>query len=227
MDTLGKRIRMARGPKSQEDFAKTLGISKGSLGFYERDENLPNSDVVLKICSEGDCSIEWLLTGKYLGDELGPSYVVRSDGPLEIIEAEKTGIVMIPMVEAKLSAGHGSFETNDKSDRKYSFREDFLRRKGNLQTMVLMRVSGDSMEPEIKDGDVVLLDKSQLSPLPGRIYAVGVEDMVYLKRVDAKPGKLILYSDNTAYEPLEIDTRCDMENQARIIGRAIWWCREA
>ena len=226
MNTLGKRIRVARGPKSQEDFAKMVGISKGSLGFYERDENLPNSEVILKICSEGDCPIEWLLTGKDPGEH-GSSYPVRSEGNIEVIEASTADIILIPMVEAKLSAGHGSFETSDKSERKYSFRRDFLARKGNHKEMVLMRVSGDSMEPEIKDGDVVLLDQSQKSPLPGRIYAVGVEDMVYLKRIDAQPGKLILYSDNAAYKPLEIDTRGDMEHQARIIGRAIWWCREA
>lgn len=51
MTTLGSRIKMARGKESQEKFASRLEISKGALGFYERDENRPNADVILKICA--------------------------------------------------------------------------------------------------------------------------------------------------------------------------------
>ncbi len=63
MDTLGKRIRQARGNVSQDEFSARIGISKGSLGFYERDENLPKVDVVIKICSETGVDLEWLMTG--------------------------------------------------------------------------------------------------------------------------------------------------------------------
>ena len=63
MSTLGERIKSARGSLSQEAFSRALNISKGSLGFYERNENLPNTDVVLKICSKTGVSLEWLLTG--------------------------------------------------------------------------------------------------------------------------------------------------------------------
>ena len=48
---------------SQEAFSRSINISKGSLGFYERNENLPNVDVILKICSTAKVSLKWLLTG--------------------------------------------------------------------------------------------------------------------------------------------------------------------
>lgn len=63
MDTLGARIRFARGKSSQDAFSALIGVSKGSLGGYERNENLPNTDVVLKICQKTKFSVEWLLTG--------------------------------------------------------------------------------------------------------------------------------------------------------------------
>ncbi len=63
-DTLGARIRLARGKISQEVFAAWIGVSKGSLGGYERDENLPNTDVALKICQRTGFSVEWLLSGR-------------------------------------------------------------------------------------------------------------------------------------------------------------------
>lgn len=64
MNTLGQRIRYARGTVTQDIFSAKISVSKGSLGGYERDENLPNTDVVLKICSETGISILWLLTGQ-------------------------------------------------------------------------------------------------------------------------------------------------------------------
>lgn len=78
MTTLGSRIKMARGKESQEKFAIRLEISKGALGFYERDENLPKADVILKICALTGVSLDWLLTGaesaalREEGDNLAP-----------------------------------------------------------------------------------------------------------------------------------------------------------
>ncbi|WP_328285308.1 S24 family peptidase [Alkalidesulfovibrio alkalitolerans] len=65
--------------------------------------------------------------------------------------------------------------------------------------MVLMRVMGDSMEPEIKNADVVLIDQSQRQLGHGQVFAVGVEDLVYLKIIDTLSGKLLLKSFNPAY----------------------------
>ncbi len=134
--------------------------------------------------------------------------------------------MMMPMVEARLSAGTGSFETGANIERRYAFRMDFLLRKGQPSHMVLMRVSGDSMEPEVKHNDVVLIDQSQCAPRPGLLYAVGVEDAVYLKVINTVPGKLVMTSYNPAYPPIEIDARGDLANGIRIIGRAVWVGRE-
>jgi len=71
MHTLGARIRLARGKTSQEVFAGQIHVSKGSLGGYERDENLPNADVIINISKETGCSVAWLLTGE--GPMFSPS----------------------------------------------------------------------------------------------------------------------------------------------------------
>lgn len=132
----------------------------------------------------------------------------------------------IPLVEARLSAGLGSLETSANSERKYAFRSDFLLRKGNPDTMVLMRVSGDSMVPEIKDGDVVLIDQSKSRVLPGRMYAVGIEEAIYVKQIDTLPGRMVLKSLNPDYAPIEVDMRGYLAEQARIIGQVLWVGRE-
>lgn len=64
MNTLGSRIKFVRGAETQEAFAAQIGISKGAIGGYERDANSPSADVVLKICSGTNISVEWLMTGR-------------------------------------------------------------------------------------------------------------------------------------------------------------------
>ena len=137
-------------------------------------------------------------------------------------------LIMIPMVEARLSAGHGSLEVGGDSERSYAFRSDFLHRKGNPRDMVLMRVSGDSMEP----GDHGQRHRAHRSGQarrhpPGRLYADrGSMRAIYLKRIDILPGKVILKSTNAAYPPVELDTRGDCEDAFRVIGRVLWCGRE-
>lgn len=92
--------------------------------------------------------------------------------------------------------------------------------------MVLMRVEGDSMQPEIMDGDAVLLDQSKTDIRIGKIFAVGFEDAIYLKRIDKVPGKVILKSTNPAYPPLEIDVQGQEEDLFRVIGQVLWIGRE-
>ncbi len=79
MSTLGSRIRQIRGTESQEAFAARVGISKGSIGGYERDENSPSVDVILKICSVTGASVQWLVTGN----------AAPADAPQAMAEAAK------------------------------------------------------------------------------------------------------------------------------------------
>jgi phage repressor protein C with HTH and peptisase S24 domain len=152
--------------------------------------------------------------------------VVAPNG-MAFVECMDCQLAMVPMVEARLSAGTGSFEVGEASERRYAFRMDFLSRKGQPSSMVLMRVDGDSMEPHIFNNDVVLVDQSQTTPRAGGLFAVGVEDVVYIKMVDTLPGKIVLKSYNeAAYKPLEIDARGDLADGIRIIGRAVWVGRE-
>ena len=68
MTTLGKRIRVVRGRRSQTVFANFLGISKGALANYEHDRSSPNAKTLMTICLLEHIEIKWLLTGE------GPRY---------------------------------------------------------------------------------------------------------------------------------------------------------
>lgn len=251
-DTIFMRLLAATDAKSESDFARSIGITPQSVNGARKRGKVP-PDWVQSVAERTGVSSDWLFFGRGPfrlegGSETSPqlqmepalSGILRAGDPLanvvapdyakkgesQVIECDTSQLVMVPMVEARLSAGTGSFENGGKIERFYAFRLDFLQRKGVPSQMVLMRVSGDSMEPEIKDGDVVLIDQNQKTPIPGKLYAVGVEDMVYIKEVNAEPGKLVLSSYNKDYSALELDSRGDLQDGIRIIGRAVWVGRE-
>lgn len=218
MSSFGERLKKVRGGLTQAEFAALFGIPQVTLGNYERGRNEPRFDFIKQVCSRFEINVEWLLFGT--GDKK------ESMGHLPAQPSCDVDLIMIPMVEARLSAGQGSLQTDGNSERSYAFRSDFLHRKGNPDNMVLMRVSGDSMQPEILNNDVVLLDQSKTDILPGRIYAVGFEEAIYLKRVDMLPGKVILKSANPAYPPVELDIRDQQRDAFRVIGQVLWSGRE-
>lgn len=80
------------------------------------------------------------------------------------------------------------------------------------------------MEPELKDGDTVLIDTSQKEILAGSIYAVGIDDTIMVKRIEKHPGKLILMSDNKDYETIYLSLS-EMDS-VRIIGKIVWISRD-
>lgn len=244
MNTIAERLVFLRGTATQADFSERMGINVNTLRAYEKGRALPGYEVLESLFVKLEVSAAWILTGEgpvfrqtplsggmedtsSLSRPLTASQSASSLHHLSESNAScDVDLVMIPMVEARLSAGHGSFEVGAASDRSYAFRNDFLTRKGNPKEMVLMRVSGDSMEPEIRDNDVVLIDRSKRDVTPGRLYAVGFDEAIYLKRIDVLPGKVFLRSTNPDYPPVELDTRGDCEEQFRVIGRVLWCGRE-
>lgn len=131
----------------------------------------------------------------------------------------------IPKVKARLTTGGGSFETADDVVGFYAFRTEFLRTYGSPREMVLFDVSGDSMIPEIRHGDTVLVDQSQKDIIPGNIYSIGIDEEVVVKRIEKAPGAIVLVSENREkYPPLNVILN-DQSN-VRIIGRVIWLGRK-
>ena len=234
MNTIAERLVFLRGNATQAEFAERMGINVNTLRGYEKGRALPGYEVLETLCTKLHVSPHWLLTGQ--GNVLREAaFSGLSDRPCAIprpVLAEPSAspcdvdLIMVPLVEARLSAGLGSLEVGGSSERSYAFRSDFLHRKGNPRNMVLMRVSGDSMEPEILDNDVVLIDQSKRDVTPGRLYAVGFDEAIYLKRIDVLPGRVILKSVNPAYPPVNLDTRGDCEDAFRVIGRVLWCGRE-
>lgn len=230
MSEIGDRLRAVRGDESQEAFAAKFGVHRNTIARWESGDRPIDLHVLVQVMRSYGLSTNWMLFGEGPMLASAPEAVhgAGAAGTLQALGHTPCDVdmVYVPMVEARLSAGTGSFMAGGPNGQRYGFRSDWITAKGQPSSMVLMRVDGDSMEPDITHGDVVLIDQSQTTPRAGGMYAVGVEDLVYIKMVDTLPGKIILKSRNAAYAPLEIDTRGDLADGIRIIGKAIWLGRE-
>lgn len=63
MINIGERITQLRKAKnwSQDDLAKKIGASRVMIGKYERSDNLPSIEVIIKLAGAFDVSVDYLL----------------------------------------------------------------------------------------------------------------------------------------------------------------------
>lgn len=205
------RLSEAAGIGSQTELADALGVNRSAITQARKKDAIPS---------------KWLLQ-MYRAYGLNPDWLEKGEGQAFIAlsrSQNSESFRQIPKVKARLCAGDGSFEVGSEIESFFSFQAAWLQRKGAAAHMVLMDVFGNSMEPEIRDGDTVLIDKSQKDILAGAVYAVGIEDTIMVKRLEKHPQTLVLISDNKSYAPIHLKKE-DM-NSVRIIGKVVWICRE-
>ena len=209
-DAFLQRVFKATGIDSQIELAGALGINRSAITQARKKGVVPD---------------KWIL-GLYRKFGLNPGWLENGIGAIFLKNGGdvEDDFTYIPKVQARLCAGGGSFEVNSDVAGYYSFRREWLAGKGSADNMVLVDVFGNSMEPELKDGDTVLIDQSRTDVIAGAVYAVGIDDTIMVKRIEKHPNSLVLLSDNTRYAPIFLE-RQEMDS-VRVIGKVIWACRE-
>jgi phage repressor protein C with HTH and peptisase S24 domain len=205
-----QRVFQTTGVTSQTELASVLKINRSAITQARKKNSIPDK-WILQLYKTYGLNPDWVETGS------GQTFIKKSASDDSIFKN-------IPKVRARLSAGGGSFEVGSEIEGYYAFRRDWLTTKGNRNKMVLMDIFGNSMEPEMKDGDTILIDESQKDILAGAIYAVGIDDTIMVKRVEKHPNKLVLLSDNKDYSPIYLQG--NEISSVRIIGKVIWISRE-
>lgn len=104
-----------------------------------------------------------------------------------------------------------------------SFRRPWVSRVAtSAANLVAFFVEGDSMEPTLEDGDLVLIDKGRTQPRTGAIFAVCVGgDLLQIKRLEVIGELVRVIADNKNYPVAELPAE-----QVHVIGQVIWFCRE-
>jgi phage repressor protein C with HTH and peptisase S24 domain len=126
--------------------------------------------------------------------------------------------VELARLSVEASAGPGALGATEAPFDTFRFSRRWLREQGLAAGMLsAIRVSGDSMEPLLRDGDEILVDRSP-QPFREGIHVLRMGDVLHVKRVQAgPPGRVRLISANPAYEPVKVSL-----DEIEVIGRVVW-----
>ena len=209
---LQERVRAAVESEGIRPFARRANVGVGIVRsmLEARDPSFSSAEAVARA----------------LGLDLGFGTVEALPSPPE---PDTALFAQIPLHAALLAAGEGHANHSEEVIEFLAFRRDWLRGIGIAPSnAVLARASGDSMQPCVWDGDMVLIDRSKIdvpvrSPSAKRgrspVYAFLDDGQARIKRIERPDeGQVILLSDNPEYPP----EFAKIENLS-IIGKVLWW----
>lgn len=214
-DTLAARLTDAverSGGKSA--VSKASGVPLRSLSGYLSGRNEPPATVLGAIAKACGTSLDWLV---------GNDDQAISGRNAQSVAVTDSDIVQVPLLAVSASAGHGSLNWDAEIVDRLPFSRALLRRLGvNPERVEFIQARGDSMEPTIKDGANVLIDRSKKDIREDAVYAISIADEVRLKRIRRNfDGSLTLISDNKDFYPEERLPPVDTEH-LKVHGRVFW-----
>lgn len=225
-----KEIRISN-ELSQKEFAEKLGTSQGVISDIEHGRKGISRNVLLALGTEFNINATWVLTGE--GDMFLPRQISAFKTAEQTINSVNEALIknaesidetitppqelnqndfVVPILDQSLSAGKGQPLPDDDNPIGYIAVPKELKRYGNK--LAAIYVNGDSMEPTLQRGDLVVCDSCGWDG--DGIYALRMDGCGYVKRLARKPGKLVVISDNPKYETWEETTESEAVS---IIGR--------
>lgn len=229
--------------KIRSTLAQVCGISPQAIKDWVegKTKNIKHAHLVA-ICKKWGISLDWLISGKgqrlraedfnsrqdygepdrFRSHEKYIELGISEQQPKEIVIEQ---IVAIPRYRIALAAGPGNMVQHEESDSHLHFQNSWLKKKRlPIKKLKALDVSGDSMEPRVSSGDVVLINTGDTTIKDNCIYAIRYGDSVKIKRLSVRfDGAVILTSDNpNAKGPVEEAVSKEDLNHLQIIGRAVW-----
>lgn len=240
---VAKRLKDAqRAWGTQDALAAASGIAPGTLQKIIQGKTDPSLSSIDALCKVMKVSLDWIVSGKPDPTEL-PERVVRSLGagggsvvsgmfPATKRQSQAPAVdddefIKVPFFNGiEASAGGGALAIDQAPDVTLAFRPEWIRKhSASGRGLQAIRVRGDSMEPTLRNGDLIVIDTESVNPSDG-LYVVNLGDELLVKRLQRlSPTRLVIASDNPLAGSSEIDLR-DESQQPRIIGRVIWLGRD-
>lgn len=204
-ETIGQRIRKRRKALklTQINLAKSLkDATHGSISQWESDITSPSAKNLFDLSKALECDFAWLLNG---GEEVN---VIPS-----VLKSFK--VPLISYVQAGLWTE--SCELRDSTGFEYIMTSLELSNKA-----FALKIKGDSMEPEFKEGDVIIIDPF-VKPTPGEfVVAMNGESEATFKKY-----RELGYDEHERMQfeliPLNSDytTMSTLTQQIKIIGTMV------
>lgn len=165
---------------------------------------------------------EWNLIDEGQPGKLRPTSSSEVEEPRAHYVAPN-GFILVPHYEVHASAGNGSLVHSEQIVDYLAFKADWVRNTLGVaqKDLALISVKGDSMEPELSNDDLILVDMRKNSVEDNAIYVLQFDGTLLVKRIQRKlDGSLHVMSDNPRYdaEVVSAERAADL----RVLGRVVW-----
>jgi phage repressor protein C with HTH and peptisase S24 domain len=212
---------------SADRLARATGVSPSAFRKWLRGEAEPSRERLVALAQAASVPVGWLANGDGPEPRIqGAATTSRARGaaiPLDDrIEREK--FVVLPKRPEAAAAGSESPAPPHVAEF-IAFRRDWVRAALGIEPdqLIVEIALGESMEPGIQDGDLLLVDTTDKRFHSFGVYVVEISGERLVKRVQPKlDGSLSLISDNQAYEIEHVPP--EQAETIKIVGRVLWTC---
>lgn len=158
INSIGQRIRQRRKELklTQQELASAIkGVSNVAISQWESDTTKPNSENILDLSTVLQCDISWLLRGSGESNVIPASIGGHKVPLISYVQAGKWSEII--SLKETCSDFDYIFTDLDVSDEAFA-----------------LSVVGDSMEPDFKEGDVIIIDP-KVQPIAGE-FVVAINE---------------------------------------------------
>ena len=226
-------IEQTEGRASQ--FARATGKTPAQISDICNGRGKPTFDYLQALAARYAVSLDWLVGGK--GDwraaaaDTEPAHFDTWDGR-PVPEEAAGAFTLVPRYNVSASMGPGALIQSEQIVDYLAFKKEWIHSglRADPLNLALISAEGDSMEPTVREGDLLLLDLAQTRVKKDSIYVLLVEDVLVAKRLQRLlDGNLVIRSDNPAYREQIVDGETVAEGGGeglRVVGRVIWFGRQ-
>ncbi len=134
----------------------------------------------------------------------------------------RTAGASVAEVEVEAAAGPGAWHEDFVHEKaRWRLPEAMVRHEGDADpdALRILKVRGISMEPELREGDRIVVDTARRVPAAGELFVLWDGTGLVVKRVEAltAEGRLRLASAHPDYPPYECRT-----DEVHIVGKVLW-----
>lgn len=200
--TTFKNLRKSMG-FTQDEIANKLKIAKSTVSMYETGKRQPDFKKLIEIANLFNVNMDYLL-GR---SDISLAFSTNKSG-------NNSGL-WIPVL-GRLTAGIPINMVTDIIDQ-----EQITEEMAASGEYFALQIHGDSMEPRMKDGDVVIV-RQQDDAESGEIVIATINgDDATCKRLKKYAEGIMLLSTNSAYEPIVFTNQDIEELPVKILGKVV------
>lgn len=229
-DNLKKLMKLRK--LTAKDIAEKMNITRGTVTNWSNGERFPQkAEYIEDLADTLDVPEQMLFNDseKTLEKITKQEMQTHPDKYANLLPTAdiKDGFCTIPILhDINVAAGIDGSNFHDISPEHTTFQTSFLQKfykVQNVKNVAYIRVTGNSMEPFIKDGEYIIVEHG-VDVRDGNIVIVRLRDELFCKKIFKDPmgNWARLESENSDYRPIELNTKEEV-NELEVL--AVVRCR--